>query len=105
MTGTPVRHDIAMTGEVTLQGRVLPVGGIREKCLAALNLGITDIIIPMACQKDLADIPKVFKDKINFILAENLDEVFAVAFDKSGKSADKKPGVKKDSKKNKSLAA
>lgn len=105
MTGTPVRHDLAMTGEVTLQGRVLPVGGIREKCLAALNLGITNIIIPMACAKDIADIPKVFKDKINFILAENLDEVFAVAFDRNAKSADKKPAAKKDPKKNKSLAA
>ncbi|WP_413612869.1 endopeptidase La [Bdellovibrio sp. HCB-110] len=105
MTGTPVRHDIAMTGEVTLQGRVLPVGGIREKCLAALNLGITNIIIPLACQKDLADIPKIFKDKINFILAENLDEVFAVAFDKNAKGQDKKPAVKKDPKKSKSLAA
>lgn len=105
MTGTPVRHDIAMTGEVTLQGRVLPVGGIREKCLAALNLGITNIIIPLACQKDLADIPKVFKDKINFILAENLDEVFAVAFDKNAKAQDKKTAPKKDPKKNKSLAA
>ncbi|WII73052.1 endopeptidase La [Bdellovibrio sp. 22V] len=105
MTGTPVRHDIAMTGEVTLQGRVLPVGGIREKCLAALNLGITNIIIPLACQKDLADIPKVFKDKINFILAENLDEVFAVAFDRNATSTAKKPGAKKDPKKSKSLAA
>ncbi|WP_415063632.1 endopeptidase La [Bdellovibrio sp.] len=105
MTGTPVRHDIAMTGEVTLQGRVLPVGGIREKCLAALNLGITNIIIPLACQKDLADIPKIFKDKINFILAENLDEVFAVAFDKSAKAQEKKPTLKKDPKKSKSLAA
>lgn len=105
MTGTPVRHDMAMTGEVTLQGRVLPVGGIREKCLAALNLGITNIIIPLACQKDLADIPKIFKDKINFILAENLDEVFAVAFDKTDKNQDKKPASKKDSKKHKSLAA
>lgn len=105
MTGTPVRHDIAMTGEVTLQGRVLPVGGIREKCLAALNLGITNIIIPLACQKDLADIPKIFKDKINFILAENLDEVFAVAFDKNAKSQDKKSANKKESKKPKSLAA
>lgn len=105
MTGTPVRHDIAMTGEVTLQGRVLPVGGIREKCLAALNLGITNIIIPLACQKDLADIPKIFKDKINFILAENLDEVFAVAFDKTDKSQEKKPSSKKDSKKHKNLAA
>lgn len=105
MTGTPVRHDLAMTGEVTLQGRVLPVGGIREKCLAALNLGITNIIIPMACAKDIADIPKVFKDKINFILAENLDEVFAVAFDRNAKAQDKKPAAKKDQKKNKSLAA
>jgi ATP-dependent Lon protease len=107
MTGTPVRHDIAMTGEVTLQGRVLPVGGIREKCLAALNLGITNIIIPMACKKDLADIPKVFKDKINFIFAENLDEVFAVAFDRDSSSAssNKKNGNKKDPKKSKNLAA
>ncbi len=105
MTGTPVRHDLAMTGEVTLQGRVLPVGGIREKCLAALNLGITNIIIPMACKKDLADIPKVFRDNINFIFAENLDEVFAVAFDKTAANDSKKTGVKKEAKKTKSLAA
>jgi ATP-dependent Lon protease len=94
MTDTPVRHDIAMTGEVTLQGRVLPVGGIREKCLAALSQGIKDIIIPFACQKDLSDIPKEFKDKMNFIAVENLDEVFSVAFDKSGKSTKKSPGGK-----------
>lgn len=103
MTDIPVRHDIAMTGEVTLQGRVLPVGGIREKCLAALNQGITDVIIPMANQKDLSDIPKQFKDKINFILAENLDEVFAVAFEKTEKS--KKVSSKKEPKKSKTLAA
>lgn len=92
MTDTPVRHDIAMTGEVTLQGRVLPVGGIREKCLAALSQGIKDIIIPYANQKDLTDIPKEFKDKMNFILAENLDEVFAVAFDKNAKGTKKTQG-------------
>lgn len=84
LTGTPVRNDIAMTGEVTLQGRVLPVGGIREKCLAALNLGIHNLVIPLANAKDLEDIPQVFKDKMNFILAENLDEVFAVVFDRTG---------------------
>ncbi|MNL19343.1 Lon protease 1 [compost metagenome] len=106
MTETPVRHDIAMTGEVTLQGRVLPVGGIREKCLAALNLGITNIIIPYANAKDITDIPKVFKDKINFILADNLDEVFAVVFDKAAKGQAKKTPSKKDHKKPKgSLAA
>lgn len=108
MTETPVRSDVAMTGEVTLQGRVLPVGGIREKCLAALNLGITNLIIPIANQKDLADIPQQFKDKINFILAENLDEVFAVAFDKEDKIEKvqpKKVGPKKETKKSKPLAA
>lgn len=104
MTDTPVRHDIAMTGEVTLQGRVLPVGGIREKCLAALNQGIKEIIIPFANQKDLSDIPKEFKDKMNFILAENLDEVFAVAFDKSAKPG-KKANSPKSGKKAKGPAA
>ncbi len=103
MTGTPVRNDIAMTGEVTLQGRVLPVGGIREKCLAALNLGITNIIIPMANAKDLEDIPPVFKEKINFILADNLDEVFAVAFEKS-ENFTKKTSTRKQDKKTKSSA-
>ncbi len=105
MTDTPVRNDIAMTGEVTLQGRVLPVGGIREKCLAALNLGITNIIIPMANAKDLEDIPVVFKEKINFILADNLDEVFAVAFEKSENFTNKKTGSRKQDKKNKTPAA
>ncbi len=105
MSDTPVRHDLAMTGEVTLQGRVLPVGGIREKCLAALNMGINNIIIPIANQKDLSDIPKVFKDKLNFILAENVDEVFAVAFDKNAKPQQKKTGSKRDQKKPKNPAA
>jgi ATP-dependent Lon protease len=81
----PVRHDIAMTGEVTLQGRVLPVGGIREKCLAALSAGVKNIVIPWANKKDIVDIPKEFKDKMNFVFAENVDEVFSVAFDKSAK--------------------
>lgn len=105
MTGTPVRHDIAMTGEVTLQGRVLPVGGIREKCLAALNQGITNVIIPLACAKDLEDIPKFFKEKMNFILVENLDEVFAVAFEKSEKFAPKKTVAAKNTRKAKPTSA
>jgi ATP-dependent Lon protease len=103
MTDTPVRHDIAMTGEVTLQGRVLPVGGIREKCLAALTQGIREIIIPLANEKDLSDIPKEFKDKMNFILVENIDEVFAVAFDKESKG--QKKSSSKAGKKGKSSAA
>jgi ATP-dependent Lon protease len=93
MTDCQVRHDIAMTGEVTLQGRVLPVGGIREKCLAALSHGIKDIIIPLANEKDLSEIPEEFKHRMNFILVENLDEVFAVAFDKTVKAV-KKSGAR-----------
>ncbi len=104
MTETPVRHDLAMTGEITLHGRVLPVGGIREKCLAGLSHGISDIIIPLANQKDLADIPKEFKERMNFILVENLDEVFAVAFDKDHKSQ-RKVAVAKSGKKAKAPAA
>jgi ATP-dependent Lon protease len=105
MTDTPVRHDIAMTGEVTLQGRVLPVGGIREKCLAALSQGIKDVIIPLANKKDLADIPKEFKDKMNFICVENLDEVFAVAFDRTAKAKVKVAGAKPGKKGKGSAAA
>ena len=82
MTGVPVRRDLAMTGEITLTGRVLPVGGIREKSLAALTHGITTIILPLANQKDLADIPEEFKKKLSFLFVENLDEVFALAFDR-----------------------
>ncbi|HMN67900.1 MAG TPA: endopeptidase La [Bdellovibrionales bacterium] len=82
MTGVPVRRDIAMTGEVTLSGRVLPVGGIREKALAALTHGVTNIILPLANQKDISDIPEEFKKKLSFVFVENLDEVFALAFDK-----------------------
>lgn len=87
MTETPVRTDLAMTGEVTLAGRVLPVGGIREKALAALTHGIKNIIIPMANKKDVAEIPEEFKKNINFILVEHLDEVLQVALDqKLGKT-------------------
>lgn len=81
-TGMPVRRDIAMTGEITLSGRVLPVGGIKEKCLAAMTHGVTTVIVPMANQKDVAEIPEEFKKKMSFMFVENLDEVFALAFDK-----------------------
>jgi ATP-dependent Lon protease len=82
LTDTPVRMDVAMTGEVTLTGRVLPIGGVREKSLAALNQGISTIILPLANKKDLADIPDQFKEKLKFIFVENVDEVLAMAFDK-----------------------
>lgn len=79
ITQAPTRGDLAMTGEVTLGGKVLPVGGIKEKSLAALRQGITDVIIPFANIKDLADIPEDFKKAINFIPVKHLDEVLQVA--------------------------
>ncbi|MES2856025.1 MAG: S16 family serine protease, partial [Bdellovibrionota bacterium] len=86
MTDTPVRHDVAMTGEVTLQGRVLPVGGIKEKALAALSQGVKTVIVPYQNQKDVLDIPEEFKKQINFIFVEHLDEVLALALeDKVGR--------------------
>lgn len=96
MTGVPIRRDIAMTGEITLSGRVLPVGGIREKALAALTHGVTNIILPLANQKDLADIPDEFKKKLSFVFVENLDEVFSIAFDKKDfKQKNKDKSLKK----------
>ena len=95
MTGVPVRRDIAMTGEITLSGRVLPVGGIREKALAALTHGVTNVILPIANQKDLADIADEFKKKLSFVFVENLDEVFALAFDRKAVKVKAKDKVTK----------
>lgn len=79
LTKTHISKDIAMTGEMTLTGRVLPVGGIKEKALAAMRTGITDIIIPWGNIKDLAEIPEEFKKKINFIPVKNIHEVLEIA--------------------------
>lgn len=87
MTDTPIRSDVAMTGEVTLSGRVLPVGGIREKALAALNHGVKTILIPFQNQKDVQDIPEEFRQQMNFVYVEHLDEVLHMALDeKLGRS-------------------
>jgi ATP-dependent Lon protease len=74
-SGIPIRGDIAMTGEVTLRGRVLPVGGVREKALAALRSGITTIVIPESNSSDLRDIPKELKRRITFLPVRHMREV------------------------------
>ena len=76
-----------MTGEFTLTGRVLPIGGLKEKALAALRYGVKDVIIPFANIKDLEDIPEVFKQQLNFIPVKHIDEVLAVALKKPSVSA------------------
>ena len=79
LTGIPVRRDLAMTGEITLRGRVLPIGGLKEKLLAALRGGITKVVIPKDNEKDLADIPDNVKRSLEVIPVDSLDEVLAAA--------------------------
>jgi ATP-dependent Lon protease len=78
-TGRPVRHDVAMTGEITLRGRVLPVGGVKEKVLAAHRVGIFNIIMPIKNKQDLMEIPRKARKDLNFILVDRMDEVIDVA--------------------------
>lgn len=80
LTDKPVRNDIAMTGEITLRGRVLPIGGLKEKSLAAYQAGINDIIIPSENKPDIDDIPSEIREKLNFIPADNMDAVLKNAF-------------------------
>jgi len=83
MTGIPVRRDIAMTGEVTLRGRVLPIGGLKEKLLAALRGGIKTVLIPEENAKDLAEIPDNVKNNMEIIPVSHMNEVLANALIKA----------------------
>ncbi len=79
LTRRPVSRDVAMTGEITLRGRVLPVGGLKEKCLAAFRAGVRTIVVPDRNHKDLDDIPKPLRRKLNVILAKNMSDVLKAA--------------------------
>ncbi len=74
LTGRPVRKDIAMTGEITLRGRIMPVGGIREKVLAAHRAGIKKVLIPRECEKDLDEIPEKVRDDMEFVLLDTVGD-------------------------------
>lgn len=83
LTEIPVRKDVAMTGEITLRGRVLPIGGLKEKALAALRSGIATVIVPEKNEKDLEEVPANAREKLNFILANHMDQVLDAALLKS----------------------
>ena len=93
LTGRPVNKNTAMTGEVTLRGRVLPIGGLKEKALAAKRMGINRVIIPKRNRKDLEDIPKYIKKDMEFVFAETMDDVLRVAL-KKGNNRKHQPAVK-----------
>jgi ATP-dependent Lon protease len=81
LTERPVNKDVAMTGEITLRGRVLPIGGLKEKALGALRAGINTVIIPEKNKKDLVEIPKNVKRKLKFVPVRNMDEVLMIALE------------------------
>jgi ATP-dependent Lon protease len=81
LSGRPVRHTVGMTGEVTLQGRVLPIGGVKQKVLAAHAAGLTEVILPERNRGDLDDVPAEVRDAMKFHLAMSIDEVLAAALE------------------------
>ena len=83
LTGIPVKKDVAMTGEITIRGRVLPIGGLKEKTMAAYRLGIKTIIIPQENKSDLDEVDDVVKNAVNFVFADNINTVLDNALAKN----------------------
>jgi ATP-dependent Lon protease len=89
LSGIPVKKDVAMTGEITLRGRVLPVGGLKEKALAALRTHIKNVIIPYQNKKDLTDLPLYLRKKVNFLPVKHMDEVLRIALARRSNTANR----------------
>ena len=81
LTGKPARHDVAMTGEITLRGKVLPIGGVKEKLLAAHRFGLKTIILPKENEKDLADIPEEVREDLTIHAVDRIDEVLNIVLE------------------------
>ena len=88
LTNTPVRRDVAMTGEITLRGRVLPIGGLREKTMAALRSGVKTVIIPAENEKDLAEIDPAVRAALNFVTTDHVDKVLDIALNRPLKQSE-----------------
>jgi len=82
-TGVPVRSDVAMTGEVTLTGLVLPIGGVKEKVLAARRAGVKRVVLPKANEKDLTDVPEDVRNELEFVFAETVEDVLPAVMTKA----------------------
>jgi ATP-dependent Lon protease len=82
-----VADDVAMTGEITLTGQVLPIGGVRDKVLAAQRAGLNRVILPRENEQDLEELPPETREAVGFVLVDSIDEVFAAAFGSNGARA------------------
>jgi ATP-dependent Lon protease len=88
LTVTPVRRDVAMTGEITLRGRVLPIGGLKEKILAAKRAGMKTVVLPKRNEKDIEEVPRHLLRGMEFIFADHMDQVLAAAFSRKKSPSD-----------------
>jgi ATP-dependent Lon protease len=89
MTGRTVRSDIAMTGEISLRGLVLPIGGVKEKVLAAARAGITTVLLPARNRKDLEDVPDSARKQVKFVWLERVDDAIAAALSDLARDIDR----------------
>jgi ATP-dependent Lon protease len=90
LTGRPVKRSVAMTGEITLRGNVLPIGGVKEKVLAARRAGVDTVILPEANRKNLEDVPKLYRKGLRFVFVSEVAEVLEVAL--AGEPLTRRPG-------------
>ena len=90
LTGKPIRKEVGMTGEITFRGRVLPIGGLKEKTLSAHRAGLTKIIFPKENEKDLDDIPESVREELKFVLVSHVDEVLQHALISEGQNENQK---------------
>ena len=98
ISGRPVKKGVSMTGEITLRGQVMPVGGIKEKMLAAHRAGLKTIILPKRNELDVEDVPEEVRKTMTFVFAESVNDVLKAALEKPVKSTKKPPQGKKNGK-------
>ena len=89
LTGRPVRPKLGMTGEITLRGKVLPIGGVKEKVLAAARFGLTTVILPKRNEADIDDVPETVRNEMSFILVDTMDDVLEAALYPSEPATDR----------------
>jgi ATP-dependent Lon protease len=99
VTGRPVRPDVGMTGEITLRGQVLPIGGVKEKVLAAHRAGLKTVILPHRNEKDLDDVPEEVRRDMTFVLAQHVDEVWQAALETSGTNGQRRNSARSGARK------